>query len=335
MCQRSKDTQEIPSFTCWAYKVYMLGPGLHWNMCIFVAFGDRFCLVGIGAMNVASPPWVLPELHSTSHPGSKIGNHMKALLSKARGGAAAYQDFAIDTLPDNVAAAGVRHGVTDHVQVLAPIEINLHGTGQSSRAQESTFRENYARANRGACSTVQRMLAGFPAPQWGTTSAGPFSPRLECLKDIGVDLKLVDVLVDELYNIHSSSSPSFQKGGDLRPFIEACFAAQIKAYSERVVASCAGVVCVEMRDVCLKMQTAVRQHYLRSVEGMPEDPHMILMQWSQQITVDFEKRNLDILTRTDVSGEANAAQNAVIARLADSVSTLSSKVTGFQDQTQH
>ena len=92
---------------------------------------------------------------------------------------------------------------------------------------------------------------------------------------------------------------------------------------------------MEMRDVCLKMQTAVRQHYLRSVEGMPEDPHMILMQWSQQITVDFEKRNLDILTRTDVSGEANAAQNAVIARLADSVSTLSSKVTGFQDQTQH
>ena len=260
---------------------------------------------------------------------------LQALLPKDRGGAAGYQDVAIASLPENVAAAGVRHGVTDHVQVLAPIEINLHGTGQSSRAQESTFRENYASADRGACSTVQRMLAGFAPPQWGTTTAAPLSPRLECLKDIGVDLEQLDVVVDELYNIHSASEPYFQKGGRLRAFVQACAAAQLKAYAERVVSASSassGFVCIEMRSVCLKMQTVVRQHYAASL-GMEHDVHLTLVKWSQHISLDFETRNIDMLTRRD-AGEPNATQNTVIARLADTVSNLAAGVTSLHKKTE-
>jgi hypothetical protein len=157
------------------------------------------------------------------------------------------------------------------LQTEAPIEINLHGTGQTSRAQESTFRENYASADKGACSTVSRILGGFPAPQWGTSSKGPLTPGLDCLQEIGVDLEQLNLVIDEIYDIHSASNPSFQKGGRLRPFILACAATQIMYYSERVVSSPSspsGFVCIEMRDVCLKLQKVVGQDYKVSFGGM-------------------------------------------------------------------
>ena len=175
-------------------------------MDIIIAFADYLCLVGYGVHVETEPPWILPDLKSTSQPGAKLGAQMKALLPLARGGAVGYQDVSVDSLPDDTAGAGVRHGVTDHLQTEAPIEINLHGTGQTSRAQESTFRENYASADKGACSTVSRILGGFPAPQWGTSSKGPLTPGLDCLQEIGVDLEQLNLVIDEINDIHSASN---------------------------------------------------------------------------------------------------------------------------------
>ena len=322
---------EVPQQKPAKPKYCALGPASDHQMCILVAFADYFGLVGIGIHDTSQAPWVLMDLRSSTQPNSKLGSQMKALLPHAKGGAAGYESYAVDTLPDDISAAGVRHGVVDHTQTQVPIDIGTHGTGHSSRAQESTYRDSYASADRGACSTVQRVLAGFPPPQWGTTSAGPFAPRLDSLKEIGVDLQELDLVIDELFDIHSASNRCFQKGGNLRPFVQACFASQIMAYSDRVqpcLSSSSGFIYVEMREVCIKMQTVLQKEYRVPSGG----PHSTLLKWSRHLRLSFDSANIDIMTRTDISGSQLAAQNAVIQKLADSVCDLRSSITEMQQK---
>ena len=170
-----------------------------------------------------------------------------------------------------------------------------------------------------------------PVPQWGTTSAGPFAPRLDSLKAIGVDLQQLDLVIDELFDIHSASNLCFQKGGNLRPFVEACFASQIMAYSERVqpcLSSSSGFMYVEMREVCIKMQSVLQKEYHVPSGG----PHFTLLKWSRHLRLSFDSANIDIMTRADISGSQLAAQNAVIQKLADSVCDLRSSLTVMQQK---
>jgi hypothetical protein len=130
------------------------------------------------------------------------------------------------------------------------------------------------------------------------------TPRLDCLHEIGVNLEQLNVVIDELYDIHSASNPSFQKGVRLRPFILACAATHIMYYSERVVSSPSspsGFVCIEMRDVCPKMQKVVGQDYEVSFGGMAPsgNVHLTLLKWSEHIHPNFDLVNLDIVTRTE------------------------------------
>ena len=131
-------------------KYSALGPAAYRSMDIILAFADYLLMVGYGVYDKTEPSWMLPDLKSTSQPAAKLGSQMKALLPKERGGAVGYQHVAVKSLKDDLAGAGMRHGAVDQLQCMAPIEINLHGTGQTSRAMQSTFRENYAGPDKGA-----------------------------------------------------------------------------------------------------------------------------------------------------------------------------------------
>ena len=308
-------------------KYSALGPAAYRSMDIILAFADYLLMVGYGVYDKTKPSWILPDLKSTSQPAAKLGAQMKALLPKERGGAVGYQHVAVKSLKDDLAGAGMRHGAVDQLQCMTPIEINLHGTGQTSRAMQSTFRENYAGPDKGACSTVSRCLSGFPPPQWGTLSAGPFAPGLDCLHEIGVNLEKLNVVLDDLYDIYSESNPLFHQGGRLRPFIQACAATHFMYYKEGVEpssSSSSGFVIIEMRDVCLKLQKVVGEDYQVSYGGMEAngDVHLTLMMWSEHIRQNFDLMNLDIVTRIDISGSQLAAQNKVIEKFGDNVSTL-------------
>jgi hypothetical protein len=61
---------------------------------------------------------------------------------------------------------------------------------------------------------------------------------------------------------------------------------------------------MEIRDVCLKMQTVLGQDYdvscgRKATGGIP---HLTLLKWSEHIRFNFDLVNLDIVPRTDVSG---------------------------------
>jgi uncharacterized coiled-coil protein SlyX len=85
-----------------------------------------------------------------------------------------------------------------------------------------------------------------------------------------------------------------------------------------------GFVIIEMRDVCLKLQKVVGEDYQVSYGGMAAngDVHLTLMMWSEHIRQKFDLMNLDIVTRIDISGSQLAAQNKVIEKFGDNVSTL-------------
>ena len=103
------------------------------------------------------------------------------------------------------------------------------------------------------------------------------------------------------------------------------------AYSERVqpcLSSSSGFIYVEMREVCIKMQTVLQSEYQCPEAG----PHLTLLKWSRHLRLSFETANIDITTRTDISGSQLAAQNAIIQKLADSVSDLRSSITAMQQK---
>lgn len=52
----------------------------------------------------------LLHLHAHNAPGSAMGLYIKALRVRDRGGAAAYSDYAVPSLPDRVSAGGLRPG---------------------------------------------------------------------------------------------------------------------------------------------------------------------------------------------------------------------------------
>ena len=97
-------------------KYSALGPAAYRSMDVILALADYLLMVGYGVYDKTEPCWILPDLKITSQPGAKLGAQMKALLEKNRGGAVGYQQVAVKSLPSDVAGAGLRHGVVDHLQ---------------------------------------------------------------------------------------------------------------------------------------------------------------------------------------------------------------------------
>ena len=58
----------------------------------------------------AEDAYVFPELNAHASPGTALGNFIKALRPRDRGGAAAYADYSVPALPDRVSAGGLRPG---------------------------------------------------------------------------------------------------------------------------------------------------------------------------------------------------------------------------------
>jgi uncharacterized coiled-coil protein SlyX len=152
-----------------------------------------------------------------------------------------------------------------------------------------------------------------------------------------VDLEKLNVVLDEMYDIHSACNPLFHQGARLRPFIEACAATHFMYYSERVQlssSSSSGSVIIEMRDVCLKLEKVVGEDYKVSYGGMAADGdvHLTLLMWSKHIRQNFDLMNLDIVSRIDISGSQLAAQNKVIQTFGDNVSVLNSGFTRLEQK---
>ena len=75
---------------------------------------------------------MIPELHGTSSPGTKLGDWLKALRPSSKGGAAGYagKGYSVPSLPENVNAGGIRPGVSNMLSKYMPGELVSHMTGR-------------------------------------------------------------------------------------------------------------------------------------------------------------------------------------------------------------
>ena len=71
-------------------------------------------------------PWLIPELHGDNS-GTKLSGYIKGMQKK--GGLQRYKDVAVEDLPENPTAGGIRPGAADTLASHVPAELAVHNTG--------------------------------------------------------------------------------------------------------------------------------------------------------------------------------------------------------------
>jgi hypothetical protein len=201
-----------------------------------LAFGDYLCMQR-GCMvwepNDKKKIYLLTDLIKEKADGTqditgastKISNYIKAVQPRERGGAAAYEKVAIDTLPPQPTAAGFRHGVVDTLCLSIPAELAIHNTGHDGEKLSALW--NYLDPRVALCIPGSVVLAGWQPFVYGQIGKGPVHPSLVALISMGISLVRLDKYIDLLFSLHDASPPMLHIGCPLRPLLHVTFATMI------------------------------------------------------------------------------------------------------------
>lgn len=167
--------------------------------------------------------------------------------------------------------------------------------------------------------TAAQVLAGWPAPPYGQRSIGPRSPRLQLVVATGRTLESLDAIADEVFNIHSKSSPLLMASGSgqpgsLRELVRTAFASLLMYDEQREAAG-------EMHFVRMKLREAVAAVYPN------EDAIQLIRSWCAIIASEFRTRNCHLInpvTANDTS--AMQQMGRIINELGERVGELSKAV---------
>ena len=89
---------------------------------------------------------------------------IKQLLPRSKGGAARFEKFAVDEIPQNASAGGARPGVCNTLASCMPAELAVHTTGHDMRSQSSLWEYvdvSHAIAQVGATVLAQTLSMGY------------------------------------------------------------------------------------------------------------------------------------------------------------------------------
>ncbi len=104
-------------------KIAVFGAGADSYSCWYVAFGDHLTLMRRPVYDEDSPNWFFPSLRGSQSPGQTVGSFIKQLLPRSKGGAARFEKFAVDEIPQNASAGGARPGVCNTLASCMPAEL--------------------------------------------------------------------------------------------------------------------------------------------------------------------------------------------------------------------
>ena len=283
--------------------------------CWFLALGDFMAFNPPPIYNSDEPSWMIPELHGTSSPGTKLGDWLKALRLPSRGGAAGYAEFAKEIKPplhDNINAGGIRPGCSNFLSKYMPAEFVAHVTGHDYKGTSALF--EYVDADRALALIGALVLAGWPPLPYGHHGDGPSPPSLNALREAKVDVEALDQefgVIDQLFNLDDASPPSLLTDGALRPMVHAAFASMLMYHDQRMAAG-------EMRPVCIKLIEILGTINVSAIQ---------VSDWGAKILEKFEQDNVH-LTMGKASVDGPAAQ--VIKSLNRSMSAMKIEITGLR-----
>lgn len=268
---------------------YVAGADRHADW--FIKLGDYLVLHEPPIYNSDEPVWLVPELHGSDSPGTKLGDFLKALRPPQRGGANAYAEFAVKELPDSVNAGGIRPGCSNMLTKYMPGEYVVHVTGHELKGMGALY--EYVDADRSLALIGALVLAGWPPLPYGHHGDGPVPPSLEALCDAGaVDMCALDSMIDILFHLDSASPPMLLVDGALRPMVHASFASLIMYHDVRVAAG-------EARQVTTAMYESFTNAKMAGV------PALTFSEWGSIIRHNFDTRNLHLTVGAKVdSGTA-------------------------------
>ena len=141
------------------------------------------------------------------------------------------------------------------------------------------------------------VRAGWPALPWGHHGVGPAPPSLEALRDRGVDMSKLELMMDSFLRLDSASPPMLMAGGSLRPMVWAAFASELMYYGEHL-ATC------ESRADHVAMHDGITLH-----DDAGSDASSTLRGWGDAIRTRFDADNLR--HSYVVSGNAGVVEHSV------------------------
>ncbi|ACO68259.1 hypothetical protein MICPUN_64999 [Micromonas commoda] len=306
--------------------------GINRHLCWFTNFGDRLCTESYTdkASDEDDVAWLFPDLVDISSPGSRVGDYIRDL--RRQGGAKEYKEFAVDCLPSDINAAGIRAGCCNilHSNMPECFAITVTGHKLESGAHQEYIDATTANAMPGAV-----VLGGFPALPWGQRGVCGKPADLDSLAHVPLTYDGFDTIIDELYGITNVTEAVLSKGGALRPVLKSAFASQVMHYAARVAAG-------ECNDV----NTRLRQALVQTGNATKGHAHVVLEEWGKILVKRFEQDNRHLLLRekaelpkqmaaimqvvqTKVEGNANE-----IAALRDTVELQNTLIMSMAQQQQ-
>ena len=286
--------------------VFVAGADRHCDW--FLALGDYMTLHPPALYNSDEPSWMIPELHGTSSPGTKLGDWLKALRPLAKGGTTGYagKGYSVPSLPDNVNAGGIRPGVSNFLSKYMPAELVCHMTGHDFRGASALY--EYVDADRALALVGALVAAGWTAFPWGQHGDGPSPPSLDALRDTGEDVDALQETIDLLFNLDDASPPMLLSDGALRPMVHIAFASMIMYNDARMAAG-------EMRPACVKLMDLLKRAGITTEK---------LSEWGATIRAKFDTDNVHLTMGRTATGDGGTAQ--VIRALGRSLSEMKAEL---------
>ena len=261
-------------------KLSIFVAGVDRHSCWLLDFGDALVFDhGKNVYNNGEPCWLHPDLQSGA--GSKLTAYVKAIQATGKQGALQrYAEVAIDSLPPDPTAAGLRPGACDTIAMYVPAEIAVHTTGHDLTGMSALW--EYLACRLALLVPPAIVLAGWRPLPWGQLGRAPTPASYLALIEVGLSEDLLHRYVDRLFSLHDHSPPMLLRGGALRLTILHVCATLVMYYEERFAAG-------EMCTVLLHMRDSF------TVLSMPQhDPHLVLIRWGKHLKARFDMDNLHL-----------------------------------------
>jgi len=223
---------EMPQSEISDYKSVCYMAGACAESCFFTCMGDDLALNGHGRLYVDElGAWVFPELQQAKNPGTVIGDSMKALLPRERGGQAGHAHVSIQSLPDGINASSIRPGTANTMAQYMPAEFVANVTGHELNGRSALY--EYLEVWRALLIPGALVLAGWPALPWGQLGRGSVPASVASLQSIGVSMDVLEPFVDDVLHLDSASPPQLRLGGAVRQAAHAAVASLVMYYVQR------------------------------------------------------------------------------------------------------
>ena len=280
------------------------------HMCFFTRLGDMLALertVSYRPDDMGS--WLFPKFQSKDQAGAAINRILKDVDVRQENAKhkveakASKLEFAANA---TVVGASVRPGAISTLYADIPANQVVCTSGHDMSGDSKMF--GYVDVNVATCMPGATVLAGWPSPGYGKPTKGPRPASVDALAHQGADMKLVDDIVDEVFDLDPAHPPMLlraevRRAGDgefvnpggtpgaLRPAVLCAFASLVMHYEER---SKNGF----FLPVQVKLETAVSKAY------SGRSSHAKLTEWGNAIRDAFVADNIHLSAYHETEGTA-------------------------------